>query len=321
MPALTQVTFHLPNPLAHWPWSRKLNPHYGEVKPESDAWLRSFETLDAKSQRSFDRCNFCKYFCFVFAIPTFNNPEHPQRFSGASHIHLLTKVIFTNLTNVEVPNRCPRSSSGGLRPYDPFLHIRRIHRQSRRKRCICIRRISRRCTTESPIRTSCRRVETRRNNSAVSRGLYASRATTLTLRWDRFWLRAMQTSCASAQERFITSFTEYAYAVIDEASDRANGSVRTIKDYLRLTRLTAGPYPCFFPLEMDLDIPDEVMTHPSLEVIRSMAAESLVLGNVSAVFICSTRLENLILHHVRICTRTTLSKQPDMAAIISSPWS
>jgi hypothetical protein len=56
MPAFTQ--FYLPDPLAQWPWLRQLNPHYTEVKPESEAWLRSFETLDAKSQRSFDRCNF-----------------------------------------------------------------------------------------------------------------------------------------------------------------------------------------------------------------------------------------------------------------------
>jgi Delta6-protoilludene synthase len=93
----------------------------------------------------------------------------------------------------------------------------------------------------------------------------------------------MQTSCATAQERFIKSFVEYVYAVIDEASDRARGSIRGIKDYLRLTRLTAGPYPCFFPIEMDLDIPDEVMTHPSMERIRSLAAESMVLGNVGNV--------------------------------------
>jgi hypothetical protein len=91
----------------------------------------------------------------------------------------------------------------------------------------------------------------------------------------------MRTSCPSAQKRFIATFTKYAYAVIDEASDRAKGSIRKITDYLRLTRLTAGPYPCFFPLEMDLNIPDEVMTHPSVELLRSLAAESLVLGNVS----------------------------------------
>jgi hypothetical protein len=62
MSALSQ--FRLPDPLAHWPWPRTLNPHYAEVKPESDAWLRGLEALDAKSQRSFDRCNFGKYISF-----------------------------------------------------------------------------------------------------------------------------------------------------------------------------------------------------------------------------------------------------------------
>ncbi len=81
----------------------------------------------------------------------------------------------------------------------------------------------------------------------------------------------------------MTTFTKYAYAVIDEASDRAGGSIRKITDYLRLTRLTAGPYPCFFILEMDLSIPDEVMTHPSMEQLQSLAAESLVLGNVNTL--------------------------------------
>jgi hypothetical protein len=36
-------------------------------------------------------------------------------------------------------------------------------------------------------------------------------------------------------------------------------------------------------MEMDLDIPDEVMTHPSMEMIRNLAAESVVLANVSCV--------------------------------------
>jgi hypothetical protein len=84
------------------------------------------------------------------------------------------------------------------------------------------------------------------------------------------------------------SFSEYVYAVIDEASDRTRGSIRGVKDYLHLTRLTAGPYPCFFPMEMDLDIPDEVIAHSSVETIRSLAAESLVLANVSDVYYSST---------------------------------
>ena len=62
--------FSLPDPLAQWPWSRKLNRHYAEVKPESDKWIHGFEALDAKSQRSFDLCNFCKQFssCFLQSL-------------------------------------------------------------------------------------------------------------------------------------------------------------------------------------------------------------------------------------------------------------
>ena len=58
--------FSLPDPLAQWPWPRKLNQHYAEIKPESDHWIRSFKALDAESQRSFDLCNFCKYLFLAF---------------------------------------------------------------------------------------------------------------------------------------------------------------------------------------------------------------------------------------------------------------
>ena len=58
----------LPDLLAQWPWPGKLNQHYAEVKPESDEWIHSFEALDAKSQRSFDLCNFCKYFVLALFI-------------------------------------------------------------------------------------------------------------------------------------------------------------------------------------------------------------------------------------------------------------
>ena len=51
----------LPDLLAQWPWPRKLNQHYQEVKTESDKWLQGFEVLDAKSQSSFDLCDFRQY--------------------------------------------------------------------------------------------------------------------------------------------------------------------------------------------------------------------------------------------------------------------
>jgi hypothetical protein len=70
------------------------------------------------------------------------------------------------------------------------------------------------------------------------------------------------------------------YAVIDEASDRAKGRIRSTEDYLKLTRLTAGGYPSFVAVEAGLDIPSEVMAHPALETLCALAAESLVLTNV-----------------------------------------
>ena len=129
----------------------------------------------------------------------------------------------------------------------------------------------------------------------------------------------MQSSCATAHERFIISFSEYVYAVIEEASDRARGSIRGIEDYLRLTRLTAGPYPCFFPIEMDLDIPDEVMTHSSMVTIRSLAAESLVLGNVSDVYYSLT-IGCLTDKQFRTYTRTTSNNHLATVVIILLLW-
>jgi hypothetical protein len=49
---------YLPDPLAQWSWQRTLNPHFAEVKPQSDAWVRGFEAIDSKSQNAFDSCNF-----------------------------------------------------------------------------------------------------------------------------------------------------------------------------------------------------------------------------------------------------------------------
>ena len=96
----------------------------------------------------------------------------------------------------------------------------------------------------------------------------------------RFWLRAIKVSSPAAQTRFIVTFSEYVFAVIDEASDRAKGHVRGIEDYLKLTRLTAGGYPSFVAVEAGLNIPNEAMAHPALESLCSLAAESLVLTNV-----------------------------------------
>ena len=50
--------FHIPDVLADYPWKRQFNPHYAEVKEESDRWMYSFKAFSAKSQFAFDKREF-----------------------------------------------------------------------------------------------------------------------------------------------------------------------------------------------------------------------------------------------------------------------
>ncbi|KAF8260661.1 terpenoid synthase [Lactarius quietus] len=95
----------------------------------------------------------------------------------------------------------------------------------------------------------------------------------------QFWLRAIKVASEATQSRFLKSFAAYVYAVIDEASDRDGGRVRGINDYLELRRLTAAIFASSFPVELGLDIPDEVMTHHAMESLLVMAGDILVLTN------------------------------------------
>lgn len=52
--------FYLPDTLACWPWPRRLNSHYAEVKQASASWLESFGAFSQKAQKAFNRCDFSK---------------------------------------------------------------------------------------------------------------------------------------------------------------------------------------------------------------------------------------------------------------------
>ncbi|KAI9462678.1 terpenoid synthase [Russula earlei] len=222
MSSLPQI--YLPDPLAQWPWPRKLNAHYAEVKPESDEWLKSFQALDPKSQKSFDRCNFPLLGCLEYPLLDKDGAR------AACDLMVLFFIYdeFTDTVNAD-----------GARRYADLVMdaIRNPHKT--------------------------------RPQGEPKLGEIAR----------QFWLRAIKVCNASAQERFIASFSEYVYAVIDEASDRAGGHVRSIEDYLKLRRLTVGGYPSFMPVEAGLDIPNEVMAHSVMKLLCALAAESLVLTN------------------------------------------
>jgi hypothetical protein len=130
----------------------------------------------------------------------------------------------------------------------------------------------------------------------------------------RFWLRATKVASEPAQRRFIRGFTHYVYAMIDEAFDRASGHIRGIADYFQLRRLTVGGYAFLFPVELGLDIPDEVMEHSTLQSLLSLAIDSIMLANVSL----SPNAQTSLTYKVRIYTRIILSRQRDTVATIFS---
>ncbi|KAI0033928.1 terpenoid synthase [Vararia minispora EC-137] len=95
----------------------------------------------------------------------------------------------------------------------------------------------------------------------------------------QFWLRATSVAPLASRIRFKKTFIEYIKAVAFEAHDRLDNNIRSIDDYLQLRRLTAGGYPSLFPIDFAVDIPNEVMQHPTLSTLNGLVAESLILLN------------------------------------------
>jgi hypothetical protein len=216
--------YYLPDLVTQWPWPRVLNQHHAEVKPEADEWLRSFEALDAKSQRSFDRCNFA----------------------------LLGSLLYPLVDKDCLRVSCDLTSLFFI--YDEYTDK----------------------LDGDGARTCADMVMDALRNPHKERPQGESKLGEIT---RQFWLRAIKVAREAAQRRFLKTFAAYVNGVTDEASDRNGRHIRGIRDYLELRRQTAGTYAVFFPVELGLDIPDEIMTHPSMESLLVLTADSIVLTN------------------------------------------
>lgn len=65
-----------------------------------------------------------------------------------------------------------------------------------------------------------------------------------------------------------------------QSADRENDRVRSIDEYLQLRYHTSAVRPTFAMLELELDIPDDVYSHPALEKLRDCALFSISISNV-----------------------------------------
>ncbi|KAH9173525.1 terpenoid synthase [Lactarius sanguifluus] len=95
----------------------------------------------------------------------------------------------------------------------------------------------------------------------------------------QFWELAIKTTSPQAQKRFIKVFDAYAQAVVQEAADRGHKYVRSVQEYLEVRRDTIGGRPAFSMIELDLNLPDEVVEHPAIEDMTAWAVDMLILDN------------------------------------------
>ena len=98
---------------------------------------------------------------------------------------------------------------------------------------------------------------------------------------NRFWQLAIKTASESSQRRFIQTFDSYCQSVVQQAGDRDSCRIRDVDSYFENRRENIGAKPSFALLELDMNLPDEVMTHPTIEKLTELAIDMLILGNVS----------------------------------------
>ena len=68
---------------------------------------------------------------------------------------------------------------------------------------------------------------------------------------------------------------------MEEAKDRTDEHIRTINEYLELRRDTIAVKSYIAILEIGLNLPDEAVRHPVVNKLSTLAAEMVLLDNVS----------------------------------------
>lgn len=78
----------------------------------------------------------------------------------------------------------------------------------------------------------------------------------------------------------IDSFASYMESLVQQAEDRDTNQIRTVEAYLQNRREDGATKPSFVPLELGLDLIDEVFYHPVLVELAKNIADMLCLNNV-----------------------------------------
>ncbi|KAF9239816.1 isoprenoid synthase domain-containing protein [Melanogaster broomeanus] len=93
--------------------------------------------------------------------------------------------------------------------------------------------------------------------------------------------RMIQTASPGASQRFKETMEFFFQAVNQQAIDRASGHIPDLESYIALRRDTSGCKPCWAFIEYanNLDIPDEVMDHPTIRSLGEATNDLVTWSN------------------------------------------
>lgn len=90
----------------------------------------------------------------------------------------------------------------------------------------------------------------------------------------------------------VESFTAYLESVVQQAADRDKDIIRTVDSYLENRRQNIGARPSYVPMELDLNLEDEVFYHPVIVELSYYIADLIIVDNVgvSPFIVCSVNV-------------------------------
>ncbi|KAG1819038.1 terpenoid synthase [Suillus subaureus] len=95
----------------------------------------------------------------------------------------------------------------------------------------------------------------------------------------QFWERTICNASGQSQKRFIAAMDEYLEGVVQQAIDRSRHHIRDIQSYFNVRRRTVGVRPSFAIVELGLNIPDEVISHPRIEDMVVASVDMVIVAN------------------------------------------
>ncbi|KAJ2972687.1 hypothetical protein NQ176_g7016 [Zarea fungicola] len=95
----------------------------------------------------------------------------------------------------------------------------------------------------------------------------------------QFWERTIKVATQSAQRQFLRTFEEWLQSVVDQAVDRETEHKRDILSYMKLRRITVGLLPSLAVVGLEVDFPDEVLYHPTIQKMSEYCADLIAIDN------------------------------------------